>query len=193
MRWFMDKRHANNQRGGVTMFASIIVCAGVVLAALAFSAFNGSGNEAASPATGHEDVAKSSAPDFKLKDLKGKEAKLSDYRGKVVVVNFWAAWCGPCVIEIPSFVKLRGLYQDRGLEIIGISLDGEDTEAMTRFAKRFKINYPIVMGTQEAVEAYGPMHGIPSTFIIDREGRVHSRHLGMVSFEKLEGTVKPLF
>jgi peroxiredoxin len=188
----MEKIGLNDQKGGATMFASIIVCVAIVITAAAFSRLKGLNNDEASSSAGHMDAAKSAAPDFKLKDLAGKEVRLSDFKGKVVMVNFWATWCPPCVLEVPSFVKLRNLYHARGLEIIGISLDGGETEAVAGFAKKLKINYPIVMGTNDTVVAYGPMSGIPVTIIIDREGRIQSRLKGMMSFEKIEGAVKPL-
>ena len=133
------------------------------------------------------------APDLTLKDLSGKDVKISDYKSKVVVLNFWATWCGPCRAEIPSFVKLRDRYHDMGLEIIGVSLDQDDQDGVVTFAERFKISYPVVVGTAEAVEAYGPMNAIPTTVIIDKHGQVRSRHLGMLSFSEIEDAVKGLF
>jgi peroxiredoxin len=133
------------------------------------------------------------APDFKLKDLSGKQIKLSDYRGKVVIINFWATWCGPCRSEVPALVKLRELYRDRGLEVIGISLDDEeDREEVTKFVKSFEVNYPIVMGDLEALRAYGQIDSIPATFVIDRRGAIRYSHIGMITFDEIEGEVKSL-
>ncbi|MCI0485228.1 MAG: TlpA family protein disulfide reductase [Blastocatellia bacterium] len=189
-----------------TGYASIIlligVCLLVVAAGLVLNAVTGASKE-------NEDAgyrqskrehqrsqsvkrAKPSTPDFNLKDISGKEVKLSDFKGKVVVVNFWATWCGPCVAEIPSFVKLREQYHGRGLEIIGISLDRDSPERVARFAKKFNMNYPVVMGTQEAVASFGSMDAIPTTFIIDRRGQVHSRHIGLMSFNEAENEILPL-
>ncbi len=142
--------------------------------------------------TAETDLIRAKAPDFTLKGLSGEDISLSDFTGKVVVVSFWATWCGPCRAEIPSFVKLRDQYHDKGFEIIGISVDGDDTGEVAEFARRFKISYPIVMGTMETIKSYGPINAIPTTFIIDRKGKVHSRYLGMLSFEELESEVKDL-
>lgn len=131
-------------------------------------------------------------PEFVLKDLSGKQVRLSDYKGRVVVVNFWATWCGPCRTEIPSFVKLREQYHEKGFEIIGISLDEDDPDGVAVFAARLKINYPVVLADMETVEAFGPMNAIPTTFVIDRQGQVQSRHLGMLSFDEVESAIKPL-
>jgi peroxiredoxin len=132
-------------------------------------------------------------PEFALKDLSGKQVKLSDYRGKIVVVNFWATWCAPCRMEIPAFIKLREQYRAKGLEVIGISLDTEDdSEGVATFVSSVRINYPVVVGNKEVVEAFGPINAIPTTFIIDRQGRIKGRHLGMLSFDEVENAIKPL-
>lgn len=138
------------------------------------------------------DGALKSAPDFNLKDLSGKTVKLSDFKGKVVVLNFWATWCGPCRAEIPALIKARNQYHDKGVEIIGISLDDDGSESVAAFAKQFKINYPIVIGTLKDVNNYGSFDSIPTTFVVDREGKIRSSHLGMVSFGDVENAVKPL-
>ena len=116
------------------------------------------------------------APDFALKDLDGNEVKLSDYRGKVVVLDFWATWCPPCRKGIPDFVEMQEKYGEDGFVIIGINLDqGEAKEVVPMvadFAKNYKINYPIVIHDQEIVYAYGGIRSIPTTFILDKEGKV---------------------
>ena len=125
-----------------------------------------------------------------MKDLAGKSVRLSDYRGKVVVVNFWASWCLPCRLEIPAFVKLHDKYQARGLEIVGISVDEDDPHAVQSFVKTTGIDYPIVMATQDTIESYGPMDAIPTTFVIDRDGRIYRVHRGMVTYDEIESAIK---
>jgi|Deesub1362B_J571_1020462.scaffolds.fasta_scaffold01781_7 peroxiredoxin len=119
------------------------------------------------------------APDFELKDLEGKTVRLSDYRGKMVILNFWATWCPPCRMEIPSFIRLYDEFKDKGLVIIGVSLDREGKEVVQKFAANYKINYPVVMGDMNVVAAYGGISAIPTTFIINKNGRVVNRFVGL--------------
>ena len=131
--------------------------------------------------------------DFTLKDMNGAEVKLADLKGKVVLLNFWATWCGPCRLEIPSFVELQEKYADQGFRIIGISVD-DPPEALPPFAKRFKINYPLIVGAdrEDVQKAYGPIFGVPTTFIIDRNGRICVKHVGPVGREQFESEIKSL-
>lgn len=123
-------------------------------------------------------IAGSPAPDWQLHDLIGKTVKSSSFRGKVVVLNFWATWCAPCRVEMPQFIELQKQYGDKGLALIGVSLDEQGSEAVKKFVKQLGVNYPIVMGNQKVVEAYGGIVAVPTTFVIDRQGRVVSRHIG---------------
>ncbi len=132
------------------------------------------------------------APDFTLKDIAGNEVKMTDYKGKVVVINFWATWCGPCRLETPWLVELREQYKKQGFEIIGVSVDslGEyDPAEVSEFIKKHKIEYPIVMATKEMVTAFGPVTGLPTTIVIDRQGKIRHRHRGLISFEDIKGKV----
>jgi peroxiredoxin len=131
--------------------------------------------------------AKPANMDFKFKDLDGKEVPLSSYKGKVVLLNFWATWCGPCKAEIPGFVELQAKYKDK-LTVVGLSVDDPADKARA-FATEYKINYPILLGDgDEAVQdAYGPIWGIPASFIISKDGKVCRKHLGIAPkavFEK---------
>ncbi len=116
------------------------------------------------------------APDFTLKDLDGNDVKLSDYKGKVVVLDFWATWCPPCRKGIPDFVEMQKKYGEDKFVVLGINLDqGSEAEVIpmvTDFAENYKINYPIVIHNQEVVYAYGGIRSIPTTFVLDKEGKV---------------------
>ena len=135
------------------------------------------------------------APDLVLKDIAGKEVRLSDYRGKVVALNFWATWCGPCKLETPWLVELREQYHKQGFEIIGVSvdsLDEYDPADISAFTKKYKVSYPVVMATKEMVSAFGPVTGLPTTLVIDRQGKIRHRHRGLISFDDLKEKVAPL-
>ena len=131
-----------------------------------------------------------SAPDLSLTDLNGDRIHTSSYKGKIVLVNFWAAWCVPCRQEIPEFVKLQEKYPDK-VQIIGISLDDSESE-LRRFYKTQRINYPIVLGNLEIADAYGGILGLPTTYIIDQQGRIRGHQVGSTNFGKLERQIASL-
>ena len=126
------------------------------------------------------------APEFTLEDFDGNEISLSDYSGKVLFLNFWATWCGPCRHEIPGFIKAYKKYKDKGMEIIGISLDTISLKSVLAFAEKNKINYPVAMSTEEIVEDYGPIPAIPVTVIIDKNGNLRHRKVGYLDKKSLE-------
>jgi cytochrome c biogenesis protein CcmG/thiol:disulfide interchange protein DsbE len=125
------------------------------------------------------------APDFSLPDLTGQRLSLSTYRGKVVLLDFWATWCDPCREEIAHFVELQTKYRDRGFEIIGVSMD-DGPEPVRDFYLRFKINYPAVMGNAKIGELYGGVLGLPIAFLIGRDGRIYGKHIGATDITVLE-------
>lgn len=122
------------------------------------------------------------APDFSLFNTEGELVNLSDFKGKVIILNFWATWCGPCKMEIPGFVKLQKKYKD-DLVIIGISLDQRGENVVLPFMERFKINYPILYGDSKVVRDYGGIQGIPTTFVIDRNLVIQRKYIGYRSDE----------
>jgi peroxiredoxin len=128
-----------------------------------------------------EDKDRKNAPDFTLKDVSGKPVKLSDYRGKVVVLNFWATWCGPCKVEIPWFIDFEKQYKDRDFAVVGVSMDDDGWKSVTPYVSDKKINYRVVIGSDEVTTLYGGVDSLPTTFIIDRGGKVASVHIGLVS------------
>lgn len=135
---------------------------------------------------GTTSVSAQSAPDFTLTNLEGQKVSLSDYKGKIIIVDFWATWCGPCKMEIPSFIKLQEDYKD-DVVVLGISLDQGGPKVVVPFAKKMNINYPIVYGDGTVVQAYGGIRGIPTTFVIDRDFNIQRKYVGYTGhavFEK---------
>lgn len=134
-----------------------------------------------------EPVAPSPAPAWTLKDLDGKPVSFAQFKGKVVVIDFWATWCGPCRVEIPGYIELQKKYAKDGLVIIGISIDEKGPAVVKQFAEKMGVNYQMVMADDKIVEAFGGIEAIPTTFIIDRSGKIQERKIGAeptASFEK---------
>jgi peroxiredoxin len=132
-----------------------------------------------------------SAPEFSLKDARGQTVRLSDFAGKVVIVDFWATWCPPCVREVPGFVALQKKYADRGVVVVGISVD-QSWDPIGPFAARNGVNYPIVLGNQEVATAYRVDQGIPTTFVVDQDGVIRLRHVGFAAPETFTAAIEPL-
>jgi cytochrome c biogenesis protein CcmG/thiol:disulfide interchange protein DsbE len=131
------------------------------------------------------------APGFSLKDISGKTINLNEYRGKVVMLDFWATWCGPCRIEIPEFVDLQNRYGNQGFAVIGISMD-DGPGPVVDFYREFKMNYPVAMGSERLGELYGGILGLPTTFLIGRDGRIYAKHVGATDISVFEEEVRQL-
>ena len=131
------------------------------------------------------------APPFLLRDLNGKIVSIADGKGKVMILNFWATWCPPCREEIPEFVKLQAAYKDK-LLIVGASEDDDGPQGVQQFAQRFGMNYPIVMATKELIDNYGGVPALPTSFVIDPQGRVVQKHTGLYEYEVYEREVRAL-
>ena len=130
------------------------------------------------------------APDFELVALNGSNVKLSSYRGKGVLVNFWATWCGPCKLEMPWLVELQNKYQQQGFEVVGISMDDGGKDAVEKFTKEMGVNYTIVLGKDTVADAYGGIMGLPTTFFIDRNGRIVEQASGLIGKGDIEDSIK---
>jgi thiol-disulfide isomerase/thioredoxin len=131
------------------------------------------------------------APAFLLRDINGKIVSTADWKGKVVILNFWATWCPPCREEIPEFVRLQAKYKDK-LQVIGASEDDDGPQKVEQFAQRYGINYPIVMATKELIDNYGGVPALPTSFLIDPQGRVMQKHTGLYEYEVYEREVRAL-
>jgi len=132
------------------------------------------------------------APDFVLPTLEGKSLRLSNFEGKVIILDFWATHCPPCRQEIPDFIKLYNKYRDKGLVIIGVSLDSGDVEGLKRFCQNEGVNYPIAIGNYEVTKSYGGIKYIPTTFIIDKNKNIVKKFIGYTSIDVFEREIEKL-
>ncbi len=131
------------------------------------------------------------APDFSVTDIDGKKLSLSDYRGKVVLLDFWATWCTPCRAEVPAFVEMQQKYGPQGFQVVGISMD-DDAKPVREFYRDYKINYPVAIGDDKLAQGFGGVLGLPVNFIIDREGRIHAKYLGATDVAVIDKAVSDL-
>jgi len=130
------------------------------------------------------------APDFSLESLDGKTMRLSDFRGKAVLLNFWATWCGPCKVEMPWFVDLQNQYGSQGLQIVGVAMDDASKEDIGKFAKDMGVNYPILIGKDSVADQYGGVDGLPETFLITRDGKIMDKIIGLRGKSEIEDAIK---
>ena len=168
------------------------VIAAVAAAGLAAVAIRGLGGASSTPGSGGAGAcdpnAKPANLNFTLKDINGHDVTLSSYKGKVILLNFWATWCGPCKVEIPWFIEFQQKYQNRGFTVVGISAD-DPIESLTPFIREYRMNYPVLqgLGHEDVQEALGPVWGLPTTLLISRDGKICQKHMGLApkaEFEK---------
>jgi len=169
----------------------IIVVAMVVALMLVFG-FNRAHRSSQAATAGNAQMKSGVAPDFALQSLDGKTVRLSDYRGKPVVLNFWATWCGPCKIEMPWFVDFQKEYGPTGLQFLGVAMDDASTKDIAEFAESMKVNYPILIGKDTVGDAYGGVQFLPETFFIDRDGKVVDKVFGLKGRGEIEDAIKKI-
>ena len=138
-----------------------------------------------------DDFKPAPAPAWQLKDVNGMVVSFDQFKGKVVVLDFWATWCAPCRSEIPGYIALQEKYAKAGLVMVGVSLDREGPEVVKKFMTDQKINYQIVLGDEKIAEAFGGVEAIPTTFIIDRQGTIRYRKVGAMPAGEFEAVVAP--
>jgi peroxiredoxin len=132
------------------------------------------------------------APDFTLADVSGKSVRLSEFRGQVVLLNFWATWCGPCKVEIPWFVEFQRAYRDGGFAVLGVSLDQDGWKSVKPYIEERNVNYRVMVGGEEIAQIYDGLESLPTTLMIDRAGRIAVTHVGLVEKKTYEEELKAL-
>ena len=132
------------------------------------------------------------APAFTLKDATNANVRLLDYKGRVVLLNFWATWCGPCKMEVPWFVEFEKTYQSRGFAVLGISMDDDGWTAVKPYIAAQKINYRVALGNDQVAQLYGGIDSLPTTLLIDRDGRVAAVHVGLVNRSDYDNEIRQL-
>ena len=130
------------------------------------------------------------APDFTLESLDGKPVSLSEFKGKAVLVNFWATWCGPCKIETPWLVEFQNQYGAQGLQIVGVAMDESGKEEIARFAKNMGMNYPVLLGKEAVGDAYGGVPALPKSFFVGRDGKIVDKIMGIEGKAEIETAIK---
>ncbi len=174
--------------GGRNPLALVVVA--VIAAAMLYFGFHTARRSASSSPAPSFAGKNSVAPDFSLESLDGKSMKLSDFRGKAVLLNFWATWCGPCKIEMPWFVELQNQYGPQGFQIVGVAMDESPKDDIAKFAKEMGVNYPVLLGKESVGDAYGGVPALPESFFISRDGRILDKFIGLRGRAEVEDAIK---
>jgi peroxiredoxin len=148
-------------------------------------------NSAGTPSAPNKVEGTAANLELTLQDMNGNAVRFADYKGKVIVLNVWATWCGPCQVEIPELVEAYTKYRDQGVVVLGVSLD-DTAEMLREYAPTKQMNYPLLLMQDDFDGAYGPIFGVPITFFIGRDGTISRRHFGPVSKEQLDREIKAL-
>ena len=188
---------ASGAPSGIRRDALVLIVVVVAVSAMISSAVFWSRKHSTLPAPATNTTASlqgnvqgAAAPDFTLKSLDGKDVRLSDFKGKAVLLNFWATYCQPCKIEMPWFAELNKQYAPQGLEVVGVAMDDVGNDAIRKYATELGVNYPILIGKESVADLYGGMQFLPTTFYIDRQGKIVDRVFGLVSHSEIEGNIK---
>jgi thiol-disulfide isomerase/thioredoxin len=173
------------QKGGRNPWALAVV--GVLAAGMLYFGFHMARRSGTTPPR----ITKSApAPDFTLESLDGGSVRLSDLRGKAVLLNFWATWCGPCKIETPWLVELQNKYGPQGLQIIGVEAGDDGKDDIAKFVKEMGINYPVLIGKESVGDAYGGIPALPETFFIGRDGKIVDKTMGLHGKGEIEESIR---
>ena len=195
-----DNHHLSDQppapqpsgsRYGTVVIIVVVLVVTAMLMAGKYLARSG-GNATSSLPSGNS-LKGAAAPDFQLTSLDGKTVKLSDLRGKAVVLNFWATWCGPCKIEIPWLSDLQTQYQSQGVEIVGVAMDDDaekNRDEIAKFTREMNVNYEILLGNDKVADEYGGVDALPTTFYIGRDGKIVNRVFGIVGHKEIEENIQ---
>jgi peroxiredoxin len=168
----------------------IILVIALVVTLMLFAGFHAARRSGGDSASASFRFNNQMAPDFALKSLDGATVHLSDFRGKAVLLNFWATWCEPCKIEMPWFVELQKQYGPQGLQVLGVAMDDASEKEIGDFAKKMGVNYPVLIGKEAVGDAYGGVPYLPLSFYIDRNGKVVSKVPGLKSRSDIEDNVR---
>jgi thiol-disulfide isomerase/thioredoxin len=176
---------AQGNRNPLALVVVAVVAAAMLFFGMHMARRSGSAAAASSLLTKSSD-----APDFTLEQLDGKRMRLSDLRGKAVLLNFWATWCGPCKIETPWLVELQNQYGRDGLQVVGVEMGDDGKDEITKFMKDMGMNYPVLIGKEAVGEAYGGVPALPETFFIGRDGKIVDKIIGLKGKGDIEDSIK---